>query len=196
MKFIECEFKYTADNISLTKFQEFCESRPDYAGVPALVASGYDHFYASSKDTDAFCRHRYGPDMNQLTFKRKTTDVNNYVRTEHNLDFTKDMTTNQVQAYIKEHGYEFNIAIFKNCFIYKYDWYTLVYYICYNTDMRELGRFLEIEMKEDYAWKNKDEAWNALVAMERLCKPLGLSAQKRIRLSLFEMFKQDIKKYA
>lgn len=190
---LEIEFKYSADNISLSHFNKFCQARPDHDTSAFLVASGYDYFYENKNDSEAFCRHRYGPDMNQLTFKRKTSGVNNFVRTEHNLDFTKDMTVSQIEAYIREHGYEFNTSIFKNCFIYKFEWYTLVYYICYDTDLKELGRFVEIEMKEDYAWKTRDEAWNALVSMERLCKTLGVSAQKRIKLSLYEMFKKETK---
>jgi len=187
MNFKEIELKYRADEVKLTDFIEFCEERTP---VKKVVASGYDHFYHNQKDPDAFCRHRFGPDMNQLTFKRKTTDVNNFVRTEHNLDLDPSMKVEQIQALLKEFGYAFNTSIFKNCFVYNYEDHTLVYYICYDTDMRELGRFCEIEAKEDFPWAHPQHAWDSIVALERIFKKLGVSPQSRMKRSLFEMFKK------
>ncbi len=188
MNFKEVEFKYKADNISLTSFIEFCNKKDPKRVV---IASGYDHFFHSVASEDAFCRHRMGPDMNQLTFKRKSVANNNFVRTEHNIDLTRDMTKEQIEALCSEFGYKFNTSIFKNCFVYNYDWYTFVYYICYDVDMKELGRFVEIEMSEDHNWTSENQAWNELLIVEKLCaKELGVSAQSRIKRSLFEMFRK------
>lgn len=186
-KFSEIETKYRADDITLTKFHEFCKERPNLKSY--VTAFGPDHFYAKVSDTDSFCRHRVGADMNQLTFKRKTSDANNFIRTEHNLNLN-NITVEQVAALVKEFGYDYNTSIQKVCFVYKYDFYTLVYYFCYDLDMQELGRFVEIEMCEDYKWANQQDAWDQLVAMERLCKPLGLTPQCRIKRSLFELFRK------
>lgn len=184
----EIEFKYSAADISLTKFSEFCKTRKP---LKFILASGYDYFYENLKDPDAFCRHRAGPDANQLTFKRKINSANNFVRTEHNLDLLPIMTNAQVEALCAEFGYKFNTTLFKNCFIYNYDFYTLVYYICYDVEMKELGRFVEIEMSEKHAWANEEETYNALLVMEKLCaKELGISAQARIKRSLWEMYKK------
>lgn len=190
MQFKEVEFKYRADEISLTQFTDFCKGRaPDRF----VMASGWDYFY-DSETLEGFCRHRVGPDMNQLTFKRKLTAANNYVRTEHNLDLAPGMSVAAVSALCQEFGYKHNVTLYKNCFIYGYDWYTLVYYLVYDREMKELGRFLEIEMREDYTWNTEQDAWDALVVMEKLCKPLGISPQSRVKRSLFEMFKEESKK--
>lgn len=190
-EYLEIEFKYNANDIKLTDFIAFCSKREPLRTVDA---SGYDYFYQNAEDEDAFCRLRVGADMNQLTFKRKTTGVNNYVRTEHNVDLARTMTKPQMEAFLVEHSYKFNTSIFKNCFVYAYDYYTLVYYICYDTDLKELGRFVELEMKEDYAWASKDDAYASLVALERLCsKELGISPQARVRRSLFEMYRSESK---
>lgn len=186
-KYREVEFKYRADSIDLSDFVAFClERRP----ARTVTASGFDRFYESKSDPNCFCRHRQEPDkFNQLSFKRKTTDKNNYIRTEHNLDLGLKVNEDQVEALCAEFGYRYNTSIFKNCFIHKYEDYTLVYYICYNEDLNELGRFIEIEVDEDYPWKSEAEAWGVLTLLEEELKPLGISAQARIKRSLFEMFR-------
>ncbi len=188
MKYLEVEFKYKADNISLTSFTDFCKTKKP---TSVVIASGYDYFYENIDDPDAFCRHRVGPDSNQLTFKRKLSDVNNFIRTERNVDLAASMSVEEISGLCDEFGYKYNTSIFKNCFVYKYDWYTFVYYICYDTDMIELGRFVEIEMSEDHAWNSEKEAWEELLLMEKICgKGLGVTAQSRIKRSLFEMFRK------
>lgn len=186
-KFKEIEFKYKADSISLTAFTEFCKARQPNKFV---MAAGWDYFYSSVNDPDSFCRHRVGGDMNQLTFKRKTDDSNNFVRTEHNMNMLPGVSEAQVEAFCAEFGYKYNMTIFKNCFIYVYDSYTIVYYVCYDEDMHELGRFLEIEAKEDYPWVSDQEAWDAIAAIERLSKSLGISPQARMKRSLYELFRK------
>lgn len=186
IKPIEVEFKYRAEDIQLDKFEAFAKER---APAKVLTASGYDYFYANEKDPGSFARLRSGADMHQLTFKRKTNDANNFVRTEHNIDLARKMTRDQVSALLLEFGYKPDLTIFKNCFVYSYDYYTLVYYVCYDTQMKELGRFIEIEMAEEYPWSNETEAWDSLTALERLCKPLGITPQARVKRSLFELFR-------
>lgn len=183
-QFIEVEFKYNAADMTLTQFTHFCKSTKFFEYVQA---SGYDHFYASETDKRQFGRHRVGASFNQLTVKAKTSPKNNFIREEDNLDFAEAISEERVKSFFGKFGYEHKKSIFKNCFIYKYPLYTLVYYVIYTVDMEEIGRFVEIEMSEDHDWKSEDEAWNALLALEKQCKPLGVSAQGRIRKSLYEI---------
>lgn len=186
MEYKEVETKYYADDLSLQAFKAFCAKR---GPVNYLEASGYDHFYYSPEEPEAFGRHRIGPDINQLTFKRKTQDGNNYVRVEHNVDLARTMTEQQTRHFVKEFiGYEYSRTIFKNAFIFKYETHILVYYIVSDADMRELGRFVEIEMAEEGVFTNAQDAWSNLMVIEKLCKPIGLSAQARIKRSLFELY--------
>lgn len=188
MRYKEIETKYDAKNIKLSKFEEFCQQLGNFK---YKMAAGYDHFYSKVSDKKAFCRHRVGADSNQLTFKRKLSKANNYIRTEHNIDLVKKMTEESLKAFLDELQYKYRRSLYKNCFIYKYDYYTLVYYIVYDTDMEELGRFIEIEMDEDFEWSNDKEAWNSLVIIEKLCGPLGLDPTKRISDSLYELYVQE-----
>lgn len=188
MKFMEVELKYRADEISLPAFKAFCVDR---GPKEVILASGYDHFYSNTKDPDAFCRHRTGTDFNQLTFKRKTVDNNNYVRTEHNLDLAPKVSEEQVKALCSEFGYQYNTSIFKTCYVYIFDWYVMAYYVCYDSGMKEVGRFVEIEAKESADWRNQEHAWSELLIIERTAKQIGLSAQGRLKRSLYEMFRAE-----
>lgn len=187
MKNLEIEFKYNAVT-SLQEFNSFCESRkPD----KFLIISGFDHFYSNKVDKSSFYRHRVNTNENQLTFKKKLTAENNFIRKEHNIDLPMSVSEDQISALCEINGYEYDTSIFKNCFIYNYSYYTLVYYVCYNRDLVELGRFIEIEMNEDYDWINEEEAYGELVSLERFCKTIGLYPDKRLTSSLFEMFRSN-----
>lgn len=190
MKFREIELKYNAENIDFAEFEKFALERKP---LKKVIAAGFDHFHANAKEKDSFCRHRVGPDgMNQLTFKRKDSGAtNNVTRTEHNLDLAPNVTTDQVKALCAEFGYKYNTSIFKTCFVYEYDWYIFVFYIVHDTSMKEVGRFLEIEAKEDYHWGSEQEAMAAIVSIERFAKSLGITPQNRLKKSLWEMFRKE-----
>ena len=190
MRAIEIEFKYNADDISLLQFNVFCAARGE---AKYFEASGFDHFFENPKEPDTFYRHRIGTSKNELTLKCKKVSTNNFIRDEDNIELHKKTSRIKVQDWLLKHDYHYNTSIFKNCFIYEYDTHTLVYYICYDSSMKELGRFIEIEMSEEHDWANEQEAWDVLLVVEKACKPLGLSVQCRVKRSLWEMFRKDTK---
>lgn len=186
MKFKEIETKYNAEDMPYSVFEEFCQSRnPDHF----ILASGYDHFYDKKGDSTSFFRHRMGSDMNQLTFKKKTEAKNNFVRDEFNCDVS--MTRDEVKAFVGALGYEYNTSIFKTCFVFSYDFYVLSYYICYSLDMKEMDRFVEIEMREDKDFGSDEDAWTHLLVLEKLGKEIGLNPKGRIKRSLFEIYREE-----
>lgn len=189
-KYLEVELKYSAQNIKLTDFHNISSIRNP---ISFVQASGFDHFYSNKKDESAFCRHRIGPDTNQLTFKRKIQDKNNYIRTERNIDLDFSTNVESIRGLCREFGYEYNTSLFKTCFVYKFSDHILVYYICYDIDLQERGRYIEIEAREDFDWKSEDDAWNTICALEKILKSQGLSisANQRIKRSLYEMFKKE-----
>lgn len=180
---IEVETKYRADEIALNEFTSYCESLKPLKNI---IASGWDHFY-DKNGTEGFARHRIGPDFNQLTFKRKTTEANNFIRDEDNLDLLQPVSIKQVASFLSKFGYKHNTSIYKNCFIYKYPTYTMVFYVIYDEKIKEIGRFIEIEMSEESLWNDETEAWEALIEIEKGCKGLGLSARGRMKKSLYEL---------
>lgn len=188
MKNKEVEFKYLADKVTLSEFKAFCDKKsPD----KFVIVSGYDHFYSNIASADSFYRHRVNTNENQLTFKRKTVDGNNFIREEHNIDLPLSVSQEKIKDLCNITGYNYNTSIFKNCFIYNYSYYTLVYYICYDINLNELNRFIEIEMKEDHNWVDEQEAYGELLTLEKLCHNLGVSSKDRVIKSLFEMYRKD-----
>lgn len=183
--FKEIEYKYAASGIPLTEFESVAKTS-DCTGI--VVASGYDHFYEDAKNKASFWRHRVGGDINQLTLKRKLIDANNYVRTEHNVNLAPDTSPEVIRGFLKEIGAKYNTSIFKNAFIYQFPKHIFVYYVVYDTQMKELGRFVEIEMSESYPWKSEAEAISEMQSLERSLKVLGITAQARLKRSLYEMF--------
>lgn len=187
MKNREIEFKYPATT-SLSEFKAFCVGRKPQKFI---IISGYDHFYASDKDENSFYRHRVNTNENQLTFKRKTVMTDSFIREEHNIDLPMTVSEEKIKDLCNITGYSYNTSIFKNCFIYNYEYYTLVYYVCYDIELNEMHKFIEIEIKEDYNWNSESEAFNELITLEKLCKPLGLKPETRITRSLFEMYRRS-----
>ncbi len=187
MRYREIELKYSAENLDFSKFVAFCKERKP---LSYIQAAGFDYFYCSPEESSAFARHRVGEKrlFNQLTFKRKTTDINNNIRTERNIQLAPEVTESEVAGLCSEFGYVPNGRIFKTCFIFTWEDHVLSYYICFDEEMKEMGRFIEIEANEDYNWGCDADAWNTVVALERVCKPLGLSPQARIKRSLYEMY--------
>lgn len=187
----ELEYKYNAYDISLTAFIAFAKSRNP---TNSLYVCGYDHFYSSRSEPDTFIRHRVGDNFNQLTVKRKLTDKNNFIRDEINLSLAKDVTEETAASLAKSLGYEFNRTIFKTVFVYTYDKYVLSYYAVTDTELKELGRFMEIEVAEGYPWSTEDQAWSMLNDLEcEAASSLGIKARGRIKKSLYEQFRKELK---
>jgi adenylate cyclase class IV len=185
MNYKEIELKFSAKGIKLENFHIFCKKRKP---EKYFTVSGTDHFYASN-NLDIFYRYRDGDDGSQLTYKIKTTKNNSFIRKEYNINLGFNVDPKEVEAYVNEIGFNYAGSIFKNCFIYNYDYYTAVYYIVYNQDMVELDRFIELEMKENYEWVNEQEAWTELLVLEKMFKPLGILPSNRVKESLFEMYR-------
>ena len=181
----EIEFKYNADCVALRTFQDFCRRLNP---ITEVMPAGYDHFYNKTGDEVSFCRHRVGALTNQLTFKRKLQDNNNSVRTEHNIDLSKEMSKQQIEAFLKEFGYKWCSTIYKNAFVYVYDKYSFCYYIVYTEGMEELGRFIEIEMSEEHPWESQEQAYKMLQELEKEVSVVGLFPSRRLKKSLYEMY--------
>ena len=60
----------------------------------------------------------------------------------------------------------------------------------YDENIKELGRFIEIEADETHEWKSEKEALEEINKFEKLLLPLGLNNKNRLRKSLFEMFRK------
>ena len=183
---LEIEQKYNASAISPESFRNFCSER---APLDSFVVSGYDIFYSHPADTNSFFRYREGYREAELTFKKKLSDDNNVMRIEHNLPLA-GISVDRAKGFCKDMGYEFNSAIFKINIVYQYPHHAMVYYVCYDTRLVELGRFIEVELSENYNWESEDKAKSVLQNIEKHCIQLGLTPLNRVKESLFELFRR------
>jgi adenylate cyclase class IV len=185
-EFKELEFKYRADTISLSSFNKLMSELKFFIKKDV---SSWDTYFTKGDNKEEFKRFRYS-DKPELTKKRKVKTANNWERFESDLplDSTR-LTDNIVEFYVSLDGYKKNFKIYKTCFIYWFENVNIVYYIVYNEDMNEQGRFIEIEInKEKIPLLGIDKAFEELKSYEQQLTVLGISPQNRLKKSLFELF--------
>ncbi len=197
LAFKELEYKYSADGITLKEFQsrmnqilaQFPENEIRIKGV-----SSWDTYF--TKPNGDFCRYRNSELRPELTIKRKLTDKNNQKRIEVNVpldcqNIRQDKLEEVVNAYTELEGYAKNFKIYKTCFIYFIGPLNFVFYIVYDENMNEQRKFIEIEFDEEVARSlSEEEVFKRLDEFELLLAPLGINSKKRLKKSLFEMFRR------
>lgn len=184
-QYLEIETKYGADEIDRLKFKSLMSSLKPKS---FLYIEGTDIYYV--KQENEFLRHRMAVEhiedkRAELTFKKKSVDKNNNVRTEVNLRIDLN-DPHLVAAFCEGLGYKKNFSVFKMCDIYFFEDANLVYYTVVS-DGGKQDNYIEIEASEDIGLTT-DQAWAIVQKYEKLLSPLGINAQKRKKLSLFEMY--------
>lgn len=211
LEHIEFETKYRVEDHQLIEFKQIMDSSAEEKKF--IYVEGPDFYWTYPKwwfdncpeydENGTFARFRkpsYGLDNGnrQVTWKYKPKDSkNNIQRTENNWDI-KDKT--EEAAIIKQlqcSGMKFNFSIVKNCHIYILSDATLVFYTVYDTTdgkPRKADSFVEIEVNEDNMKNTTEEqAWSVITKYEKVLESIGLNAQKRLKKSLFAMYRRDIK---
>lgn len=185
----EIEFKYAVPYMEAYYFIGLCNGI--LPSITCEYAEGTDDFYENKEKPNSFFRHRVGGDTNQLTYKEKISTKNNFIRIEHNLDLKENCM--KIPSFLQSLGYVYNTSLKKKTWIYKTEKYLIAYYICFRSILGrdfEAGRFLEIEVSEDYKWKNVREAYSELCFLEKKFKVLGCNPKSRVIKSLWEMYKK------
>ena len=210
LEHIEFETKYRVEDHLLIEFKQIMESHPElkdfvYIEGPDMFFIYPPSWFEANPQWDqngTFIRYRkpsFGLDKGrrQVTWKYKPKDAKNSIqRKEHNWDIGKT-PEKVILEQLQDSGASFNASIVKNCHIYQFDDATLVFYTVYDTTYgkpKKADYFVEIEVNEDLIVDlNESEAWAIIEKYEKVLSPLGISPQKRLRKSLFEMYKKDIK---
>ena len=185
INFKEIEYKYEAKGIDIMSFDHFIKSLNP---TNIITVSSFDEYYKSDTlDSVDFLRYRYNDSSKELTLKKKTTDVNNTNRVEINLNLNEknDM---KIQTFLELIGYNFKFKIYKTSHIYIFDNVIVAYYIVYNQNMNECGRFIELEASEHYTFRDEHHAISSINNFEKLLEHFGITYRNRLKKSLFEMF--------
>ena len=186
--FVEFETKYRVDDPKiLWDFKHLVETqlnRKDF-----IYVQSDDIYYV--KSADEFVRYRFSESDKraELTIKRKTGTGNNIIREETNLRVDEN-EFELVENFVKQLGFSFNFRINKQCHIYHGSDATLVFYSVRDVETQKLAHFIEIEVKEGAGF-TEDESWAIIKKYEAALAPLGVTPQKRLRKSLFEMYRRE-----
>ena len=146
--FIELEYKYKADNISLEDFIDFCNFISLVKSSFAEDKTSYDYYFTKSNNCDSFIRFR-DSDLPELTKKIKTDKNNNWRRIEIDLPLDKKRVNfNTVENFLKLENYYLNFSIKKACYCFILDFYNYTYYTIYDETGKE-NSFIEIEINKN-----------------------------------------------
>lgn len=183
-EFSELEYKYRADDIYLSEFVELMQTLPV---IDKKDVSSWDHYYVNGVE-DEFIRFRESTDP-ELTIKRKVKSTNNWERVEVDLPIDVQRSKpSTISKFVELLGYPNKKSIYKTCFIYWLDYINFVYYIVYDADMNEKGRFIEVEFNKSKLIDHKDKIEDQLKYGQNILINLELGPQNRLRKSLYEMF--------
>lgn len=195
-KFTEFESKYRVEAHDLIAFKKLVEAVPDRTFF--LQINGPDHYFI--KDGDNFARYRKPDDIHENSRSEVTIKVkpegakNNVIRKEINwrVDNTPEDAIREGLALM---GYTYNFSIYKTCYIYGFADATVVFYTVFDITKEKTTKgdtFVEIEVNEELVHTlTEQQAWDIIIKYEKLLAPLGLTPQKRLRKSLFEMYKRN-----
>jgi adenylate cyclase class IV len=186
----ELELKYSANDIKMSDFVTFAKSLNP---IKELEVASWDYYYSGEGLPFEFIRFRNGTDP-EITIKIKTTDKNNNNRIEIELPLNSKVSEWRVAKFVGLFGFKENFRIYKHCMIFWYDKLDIVYYTVFNQNMEEIGRYCEVERDKSVKGGTREEAWTLIKEMEQKMSVLGIVPQNRMRRSLWELFRKDIKK--
>jgi hypothetical protein len=184
-EYTELEYKYNADDITLKSFMSLMEELPS---IHKKDVSSWDHYFTNETNKEEFIRFRES-DQPELTIKRKTNQNNNWERVEVDLPIDRSkLKLETINKFIGLLGYTPNTSIYKTCFIYWLTYINFVYYIVYDEDMKEKGKFIEVEFNKNMLPEHLDKVADQLKYGQEVLGKLGLVPQNRLKKSLFEIF--------
>lgn len=142
--------------------------------------------------------HGLDGDRKELTTKYKQSGSKNNIQREEKNIRVDNVDEDTIMKFVSDLGYKLNFSIWKTCQIYNLDDATIVFYQVYDTTnggrATKVDTFVEIEVDEEsISEKTEKEAWSIIEKYEKILEPIGLSAKSRLRRSLFEMYKRDVK---
>jgi adenylate cyclase class IV len=191
VNFLEMETKYNTSAEIQFKFKQILDSHPEVEDF--LYVQGDDIYYTKGEE---FLRYRMPSDKknkrSELTYKTKHGNKTNIARTEVNLrvDYNDH---NTIEKFVNILGFDFNFRINKICHIYYTKEANLVFYsiIDHANKDKDPSHFIEIEVNEELASTlTEEQNWDIIRKWENILAPAGVIPQKRLRKSLFEIYRK------
>lgn len=193
-KFTEFEVKYRIDPILVQRFKSIISSIKEVKDFKYV--EGTDHYLVNDSGFWRFRTEDWTPNgRRELTKKIKPDGAkNNISRAEYNILLDHNVEKEAIFESLKHDGYEYNFSVFKGAHIYFTDDATIVFYTVTDTTPGvkfNEDSFVEIEVDEELIGQiTEKEAWEIINKYEKALEPIGITPQKRLRKSLFEMYKK------
>lgn len=195
--YVEGPDEYYTNQHILNRFLSLEESLSKNAF--ASMMSAYEDTMGQFPPFLRYRRPSHGLDGNrqELTTKYKQDGAKNNIQREEKNLRVDNTEVDTIKSFVTDLGYKLNFSIWKTCHIYNFDDATLVFYSVYDTTngkASKMDNFVEIEVSEDkVSTMTESTAWSIIEKYEQALEPVGLSARSRLRKSLFEMYKRDVK---
>lgn len=198
-KFTEFETKYNSDITQLSQFKNIVGALPDL--LEFTYAEGPDtYFVRPDRQDGSFGRYRVATHPHETKYAQWTTKYKpagaktNVSRLEYNWRVDGTPSQEIIDGAIAD-GWTYNFRIVKQCHIYRFAPVTLVFYSVKEDGVNKEDYYVEIEITEETIHElTEDQAWEIIKKYEKILEPIGVNAQKRLRRSLFEMYRKEIKK--
>lgn len=187
---MEFETKFRVEGDLVYPFKRLVENLPDLEDF--IYVESDDIYYVDPNGE--FARYRFSKNKldtrAEVTWKSKLPGSNNNIkRIEYNwrVDGTP---ADAIAGALELKGFTRNFRISKIVHIYRFKDATIPFYTVID-ESGKMAHFIEIEVKEELLTKLTDEqAWEIISKWEKILSPLGITPQKRLRKSLFEIYKQ------
>lgn len=223
MKFKEIEFKYRANELGLIQvkkvFEEFPYRKFVEVGSWDYYYSSPDELEKFLRDRGGPGANRRELTSKKQTVQAnnierteinlsKKSDIETYneflkmigldkgslLKEPSNAAIELTIDLDKVLQDAKDKGYWINFPIYKQCWIY---WLknnvVIVYYVVFDEDFQEVGRFLEIEADPEEEWESEEVALTTIKEVEKKFISLGIKPQNRLNQSLYQLFRKDKK---
>lgn len=196
MDHIEWEVKHRVNGALRTEFNLLVSNLEGLTSYQHVV--GPDTYYTNKEGNFVRFRKEAYQGKNaraELTMKFKKEDAkNNIVRTEYNIrvDNTPEDT---IEKMLTALGFNFNFKIIKSCDIFFFELGNIVMYSVVDiTDPTKPSvgdHFIEIEVSEEkIKHMTEDQAKEFINKYEAALAPLGIAKNRRLKKSLFEMYRR------
>lgn len=190
LEFIELETKYRVEGDFLYTFKNLVQELP---GLEEFIYVESKDVYYVNKNND-FVRYRFSPNKtdkrSEITWKFKPVGALNNIKRKE-INWRVDETPiESIEEGIRIEGFVKNFSINKLVHIYKFNDATLPFYTVQD-DRGSLDHFIEIEVNEELIKSlTEEQAFDIIRKYEDLLAPIGINSNKRLKKSLFEMYRK------
>ena len=182
----ELEIKFKADGVDFKSFNTYLNN--NFNKIKKRHVTCPDVYYIKDKDV---VRHRYSEDAGELTIKQRKSSESTLDRLEIDLKFHKDVTKENVEAFLVALGFKVKFILNKDSYIYhiirrESGIESVLAYYTVGTNDNDIKSFIEVEIEKSNNI-NKAEAFKELKWWNKELK-FNVGVGTPLNESLYEIY--------